>query len=151
MFSHVRLCATLWTVAHQAPLSMGLSRQEYWSGLPFSPPRDHPSWPRAQTRISCVSCIAGKFFTCWTTGALCKMTKIYEYKIRSLNPRASNCLGWDFRNYLLTPNMPLVLINQLFIQLTFIQHYCWLGAVQANYCFYRVYIVLDSKVDNKQN
>ena len=35
-FSRVRLCATLWTAAHQAPLSMGFSRQEYWSGLPFS-------------------------------------------------------------------------------------------------------------------
>ena len=33
--SHVRLFSTPWTVAHQAPLSMGLSRQEYWSGLPF--------------------------------------------------------------------------------------------------------------------
>ena len=33
-FSHVRLFATPWTVAHQAPLSKGLSRQEYWSGLP---------------------------------------------------------------------------------------------------------------------
>ena len=34
-FSSVQLCATLWIVALQAPLSMGLSRQEYWSGLPF--------------------------------------------------------------------------------------------------------------------
>ena len=33
--SRVRLFATPWTVAHQAPLSMGFSRQEYWSGLPF--------------------------------------------------------------------------------------------------------------------
>ena len=32
------LSVTLWTVAHQAPLSMGFSRQEYWSGLPFSSP-----------------------------------------------------------------------------------------------------------------
>ena len=38
-FSHVQLCATLWTAAHQAPLSMGFSRQEYWSGLPFSSPK----------------------------------------------------------------------------------------------------------------
>ena len=38
--SHVRLCATLWTAAHQARLSMGFSRQEYWSGLPFLPPGD---------------------------------------------------------------------------------------------------------------
>ena len=38
-FNHVQLCATLWTAAHQAPLSMGFSRQEYWSGLPFSSPK----------------------------------------------------------------------------------------------------------------
>ena len=36
------LFATPWTVAHQAPLSMGFSRQEYWSGLPFPPPGDPP-------------------------------------------------------------------------------------------------------------
>ena len=34
-FSRVQLCATLWTAAHQAPLSTGFSRQEYWNGLPF--------------------------------------------------------------------------------------------------------------------
>ena len=37
-FSCVRLCATLWTTALQAPLSMGFCRQEYWNGLPFSSP-----------------------------------------------------------------------------------------------------------------
>ena len=36
--SHIQLFVTEWTVAHQAPLSMELSRQEYWSGLPFLPP-----------------------------------------------------------------------------------------------------------------
>ena len=41
-FSRVRLCATLWTVAHRAPLSMGFSRQESWSELPFPPPGDLP-------------------------------------------------------------------------------------------------------------
>ena len=40
--SHVRLFETLWTVAHQAPLPMGFSRQEYWSGLPFPSPGDLP-------------------------------------------------------------------------------------------------------------
>ena len=35
---HVRLFATPWTIAHQAPLSMGLSREEYWSGLPCPSP-----------------------------------------------------------------------------------------------------------------
>ena len=40
--SRVQLFAILWTVAHQAPLSMGFSRQEYWSGLPFPSPGDLP-------------------------------------------------------------------------------------------------------------
>ena len=40
--SRVRLFATSWTVAHQAPLSMGFSRQEYWSGLLCPPPGDLP-------------------------------------------------------------------------------------------------------------
>ena len=40
--SHVRLFATPWTVAYQAPPSMGFSRQEYWSGLPFPSPGDLP-------------------------------------------------------------------------------------------------------------
>ena len=38
----VQLFTTPWTVAHQAPLSMGLPRQEYWSGLPFPSPGDLP-------------------------------------------------------------------------------------------------------------
>ena len=51
-FSRVRLSATPWTAACQAPLSMGFSRQEYWSGLPFPPLGDlqtqglNPSLPR---------------------------------------------------------------------------------------------------------
>ena len=40
--SRIRLFATPWTVAHQAPLSMGFSRQEYWGGLPFPSPGDLP-------------------------------------------------------------------------------------------------------------
>ena len=40
--SHVRLFATSWTVAYQAPPSIGFSRQEYWSGLPFPSPGDLP-------------------------------------------------------------------------------------------------------------
>ena len=41
-FSCVQLFAILWTAAHQAPLSMGFSRQEYWSGLPCPPSGDLP-------------------------------------------------------------------------------------------------------------
>ena len=40
LLSLVRLFVTPWTVARQVPLSMGFIRQEYWSGLPFPPPRD---------------------------------------------------------------------------------------------------------------
>ena len=41
--SRVRLFATPWTVAYHAPLSMGFSRQEYWSGVPFPSPEDLPT------------------------------------------------------------------------------------------------------------
>ena len=41
-WSRVRLFATRWTEAHQAPLSLGFSRQEYWSGLPFHSPGELP-------------------------------------------------------------------------------------------------------------
>ena len=41
--SRVRLPATPWTAAYQAPLSVGFSRQEYWSGVPFSSPGNLPS------------------------------------------------------------------------------------------------------------
>ena len=43
VLSRVWLFATPWTVAHQAPLSLGLFTQEYWNGLPFPPPGDLPS------------------------------------------------------------------------------------------------------------
>ena len=43
LLSHVRLFGTPWTIAHQSPLSMGFSRQEYWSGLPCLPPGDLPN------------------------------------------------------------------------------------------------------------
>ena len=41
-FSPVRFCVIPWTVAHQVPLSMEFSRQEYWSGFPFRPLGDLP-------------------------------------------------------------------------------------------------------------
>ena len=42
LLGRVWLSVTPWTVAHQAPLSMGFSRQEYWGGFPYSPPGDLP-------------------------------------------------------------------------------------------------------------
>ena len=43
LLSHVQLFVTPWTVAHQAPLSMGFSRQEYWSRFPCPSPGDRPN------------------------------------------------------------------------------------------------------------
>ena len=61
-FSYVRLFMILWTRSHQALLSIGFPRQEYWRGLPFPSPEDS-SRPRDQTCVSHISCIAGGFFT----------------------------------------------------------------------------------------
>ena len=61
-FSCVRHFATLWTVAHQAPLSMGSSWQEYWSGLPCPPPEDLPD-PGIKPRSLTSSALTGGFFT----------------------------------------------------------------------------------------
>ena len=52
-FSHVWLFATLWTIAHQAPLRWGFSRQEQWSGLPCPPPGDLPN-PGIEPYVSCI-------------------------------------------------------------------------------------------------
>ena len=54
--------ATPWNAACQAPLSMGFSRQEYWSGLPFPPPGDLPN-PEIELTSSAPPALAGRFFT----------------------------------------------------------------------------------------
>ena len=61
-FSHVQLFLTLLTVAHQAPLSMGFARQEYWSGLPCPPPRDLPE-PGIKNVATSPGLQVGGFFT----------------------------------------------------------------------------------------
>ena len=64
--SDVQLFGTPWTAARQAPLSMGFSRQEYWSGLPFPPPGDLPN-----SEIEPESpALAGGFFTTEPPGKL---------------------------------------------------------------------------------
>ena len=61
--SCVQLLETPWTVAHQAPLSMGFLRQEYWSGLPFPSPGDPPN----PGMSSCISCIGRWILYHWVT------------------------------------------------------------------------------------
>ena len=76
-FSRVQLFVTLWTVACQAPLSMGFSSQEYWRGLPCPPPGDLPK--RGIKPMSLMSpALAGRFFTTSNTVALriCIATKL---------------------------------------------------------------------------
>ena len=74
--NHARFFVTLWTVALQAPLPMGFSRQEYCSGLPCPPSGDLPNQemePRDGTRISC---IGRRFFTTSTTELLRGRTRM---------------------------------------------------------------------------
>ena len=87
-----QLCPTLcdiWAVSHQAPLSMGFSRQEYWSRLPFPTPGDLPDSGNKPTPPA----LAGRFFTSEPPGKLfqpplvlktfsfemCHQTKCYCY------------------------------------------------------------------------
>ena len=65
-FSHVQLFVTLWTVAHQAPLSKRFSRQEYWNKLPYPPPGHLPN-PRIELTSLMSPALASRFFTTSTT------------------------------------------------------------------------------------
>ena len=66
VLSHVQLSATPQRVARQAPLSIGFSRQEYWSGLPFPSPGGLPD-PGIEPVSLASPALAGEFFTTSTT------------------------------------------------------------------------------------
>ena len=66
MLSSFVVSDSLEPVAHQAPLSMGFSRQEYWSGLPFPPPRDLPD-PGIKLASLMSPALAGRFFAIHAT------------------------------------------------------------------------------------
>ena len=61
------ILATPWTVTHQAPLSMGFPRQEYWNGLPFPPPGHLPN-PGIRPTSSVYPALAGRFFSSGPSG-----------------------------------------------------------------------------------
>ena len=69
VLSHAQLCATLWTVAPPAPLSLGFPRQEHWSGLPFPPPGNLPD-PGIGPASLVSPALAGGFFTTEPPGNL---------------------------------------------------------------------------------
>ena len=60
--SHVRVFATTWTVALQLPSSMGFSRPEYWSGLPF-PTSEHLPYPGIEPASLASPALVSRFFT----------------------------------------------------------------------------------------
>ena len=62
VLTHIQLFASPWTVAHQTPLSMGFSRQEYWSRLPFSASGDVPD-PGVKPTFLVSPALAGELFT----------------------------------------------------------------------------------------
>ena len=86
--SHVRLYVTLWTVACQSPLSMGFSRQEYWSGLQFPSPGDLPD-PGIPTQVSC---IAVRLFTDWARGKPLAQSSSSANTCKCLTDHMSGCL-----------------------------------------------------------
>ena len=75
--SRVRLFATPWTIACQAPLSTGFSRQEYWSGLPCPPPGDLPNQGIEPMSLT-PPALAGEFFT---TSAPWEAHKSIQYSL----------------------------------------------------------------------
>ena len=68
-FSHVQLFVTFWTVACQAPLSMGFSRQEYWNGLPYPLPGDLPDSEIELTSLPSPALVGGFFIISATYGS----------------------------------------------------------------------------------
>ena len=83
-FSRVLLFSTPWTVAWQAPLSMGFSRQEYWSGLPCPPPGDLPD-PGIKPESLMSPGLSGEFLTTSTTweAPLIQMLLLFSYSVVS--------------------------------------------------------------------
>ena len=75
-FSCVQLFATPWTVAHQAPLSMGFSWQEYWSGWPCLPPWDLPNSGFEPISLTSPALVDG-FFTTSATWGIHKATLVF--------------------------------------------------------------------------
>ena len=67
LLSCVQVFVTPWTVARQAPLSMGFPRQEYWSGLPFPSPEDL-LYPEYKSASPATPELAGGFFTTEASG-----------------------------------------------------------------------------------
>ena len=91
-FSHVQLSVTLWTVARRAPLSMGFSRQEYWSELPCPSPRDLPNPGIEPTSLMSLALVGGFFTTSATWEHAKKLISWTPWWTNGAHP-AGNCGG----------------------------------------------------------
>ena len=103
-FSCVWFCATLWTVAHQAPLSTGFSSQEYWSGLSCPPPGYLPNLGIEPMSLM-IPALAGRFFTTNATWeALFVQEAVHTLIFRVLFPgilkrlNLNTCITSTYRN-----------------------------------------------------
>ena len=110
-FSCVRLFATPWTVARQAPLCMGFSRQEYCSRLPFPPPGDIPD-PGIELVSPATPALAGRFFTSEPPGEplLCFSFHFFSYYL--IFRLISSLIHWLFGSMLF--NLHVFVDFQLF-------------------------------------
>ena len=100
MLSHVQLFATPWTAAHQAPLSMGFSSLEHWSGLPFPPPGDLPD-PGVGHASLASPALAGGFFIPEPPGNLEGMLSFFP-------PGPKGRLTHNSLHFLPSPNLQFV-------------------------------------------
>ena len=101
-FSCVQLCATLWTAALQAPLSMGLSWQEYWSRLPCPPPEHLPDLGIELTSLLSPALAAGFF----TISATWEAVRGPEPLVKLKGQPSADSLGLNLAS-LHSPNLPI--------------------------------------------
>ena len=90
MLGCIPLFVALWTVARQTPLSMGVPRQEYWSGLPIHPPGDLPD-PGIKPESRASPTLAGGFFTTEPPGSL----RISEQSLQITEKTGRNIFNTD--------------------------------------------------------
>ena len=96
-FSHVLLFAALWTVTHQAPLSMGLSRQKYWHELPFPAPGDLPDSGIESASLKSPA-LGGGFFTTSATWKILYKTYSYIYiHLQECKHTVTEIRHWNFQ------------------------------------------------------
>ena len=107
-FGYVQPFAMPWTVAHQAPLSLGFSRQEYWSGLPFPSPGVLPD-PGIEPASPSSPALAGRFFI---TSATLLLGEAHRLKPPTLARHHSNHLHELFYDRVLVRNTELISHHQ---------------------------------------